>query len=544
MVFWEAFARSAREREHRDAPAVIYLGERYTFGEIADAARRVAASFRMAGVGYGDRAMIVLPNCPQWLVCWLALQELGAISVPVSPVYGAADLGLIATNSGARLVVCLDTHFGYVERLLLASPEMRVVVTSLGDMLPPWKRAIGLALDRIPAGRVRHDDRVRRFRALLGARPAPHALTIGESAPVEILYTGGTTGMPKGVPIPHPLLLEATRVTRDAMEPLVGRGDNVVIQGSPLFHVLGQTVGFATLLAGEPLVLLPRVHIDALLDHVQRHRATTLFGVPGLFRLILEHDRLDQYDLRSLRYCFSGGDVLPVEVERRWHRRIDVHIYQGYGATETCGPITLSPTDQPFREGSCGRVVDFEHVRLVDPETLEEVAAGTAGELLVSSEHMVREYWNAPEETERCFVETAGRRWYRTRDILRRDEDGWLSFVDRTADVIKHKGYRVSASRVEAVLQEHPTVAAACVVGIPDPLYGERIKAFVVLTADAFGVTAHDLLAWARERLAPYEVPQYIEFRDMLPKSKVGKLLRRELRDEERRLTSNAAVGS
>lgn len=540
MGFLEAFARTASE--HPDAPALLYLGERYTFGEIADAARRVAGAFRAAGVSDGDRAMIVLPNCPQWLVCWLALQELGAIAVPISPVYGTADLSLIATNSGARVVVCLDTHFGYVERLLGASPEMLVFVTSLGDMLPAWKRAIGRALDRIQAGRVRSGDRVRRFRPLLGERPIAGTSDIEQSGLAEILYTGGTTGMPKGVPISHPLLLEATRVTREAMEPLIGGGENVAIQGSPLFHVLGQTIGFATLLAGEPLVLLPRVQIDALLDHVQRYRATTFFGVPGLFRMVLEHDRLDQYDLRSLRYCFSGGDVLPEEVERRWHRRVGVHIYQGYGATETCGPITLSPTDQAFREGSCGRVVDFQHVRLVDPETLEEVPAATPGELLVSSEHMVRGYWNAPEETERCYVETAGRRWYRTRDILQRDDEGWLSFVDRTADVIKHKGYRVSASRVEAVLQEHPAVAASCVVGVPDVLYGERIKAFVVLTADAFGVTAHDLLVWARERLAPYEVPQYVEFRDMLPKSKVGKLLRRDLRDEERRLTSGGAT--
>jgi len=190
---------------------------------------------------------------------------------------------------------------------------------------------------------------------------------------------------------------------------------------------------------------------------------------------------------------------------------------------------------QAISKGAAGKIVSFQKVKVVDPDTLEPVPLGEPGELLVSSENMVTGYWNKPEETSRCFVNIDGRLWYRTGDIVKIDEDGWLYFIDRCGDIIKHKGYRVAASKVERVLQEHPAVMAASVVGVPDPMVGERIKAFVVLKEDVRGVNAYELIRFCRERLAAYEVPHYIEFRDALPKSKVGKILRRELRAIERK---------
>jgi long-chain acyl-CoA synthetase len=251
--------------------------------------------------------------------------------------------------------------------------------------------------------------------------------------------------------------------------------------------------------------------------------------------MILEHDRVNYYDLSSLRYCMSGGDYLPKEVADRWLKKYRKPICQGYGTTETCGRVSLTPMGETPPAGSTGRVTPLQKIKFVDPETLKPVPRSKAGELLVSSKHMVKAYWNKPEETAACFVEADGRVWYRTGDIMRIDKDGWLFYLDRSVDVIKHKGYRVACSEIEAALQENPAVIAACVVGIPDSKVGERIKAFVVLKGDVKGVSAYDLIRWCRERLAPYKVPQYIEFRDMLPKSKVGKLLRRELRAEERK---------
>jgi long-chain acyl-CoA synthetase len=279
---------------------------------------------------------------------------------------------------------------------------------------------------------------------------------------------------------------------------------------------------------------MPTVNLDALFLYIQRYRAKTLFGVPTLYRMVLEHDRVDFYDLSSLRYCFTGGDVIPLEVLRRWKEKFGTRIYQGYGATETCGGVTMVPVDEDAPEDSIGTLLPEKEIRIVDPESLEEVSPGYVGELLVNSAHMIDRYWNKDEETEECFLRSNGKLWYRTGDLVKMDERGHMYFVDRTADIIKHKGYRISASEIEAALKDHPSIIAACVVGIPDRKVGERIKGFVVLQEDAKGVTGYELIRWCKSRLTSYKVPEYIEFRDMLPKSKVGKYLRRELRKEER----------
>lgn len=218
-----------------------------------------------------------------------------------------------------------------------------------------------------------------------------------------------------------------------------------------------------------------------------------------LYRMILEHDRVDQYDLSSVGYWYSAGDVLPVEVGRRWHEKFGKRIYQGYGATETCGGVTMCPVDRENPPRSVGKVVGSKKVKLVDPVSLEPVPPGEPGELLVSSPHMVTHYLNKPEESAESFIKLEGVTWYRTADIMTADEEGNFYFVDRTVDTIKHKGYRVSASEIEAALQEHPAVISSCVVGVPDSKVGERIKAYVVLKEDVKGITGYDLIKWCRE---------------------------------------------
>ncbi|MHC4808617.1 MAG: class I adenylate-forming enzyme family protein, partial [Planctomycetota bacterium] len=230
-----------------------------------------------------------------------------------------------------------------------------------------------------------------------------------------------------------------------------------------------------------------------------------------------------------------AGDVLPVEIGKRWQDKFAKTIHQGYGATETCGGVSMCPVDIENPPKSSGRIVPTKKVKIVDPATLESVLPGEPGELLVSSEYMVTGYLKKPEETAESFIDLEGAKWYRTADIMSMDEDGNLYFVDRTVDTIKHKGYRISASEIESVLQEHPAVIGSCVVGVPDEKVGERIKAYVVLKEDIKGITGYELIKWCRQNLVSYKIPQYIEFRDMLPKSKVGKLLRREIRGEEMR---------
>lgn len=532
-----AQAFKAQALANPDKKAIFFLGTSYSYKRILNWAGALAGALHAAGIRPGERVIIYLPNSPQWVVAWLGGLMAGVVLVPITPIYTTHDLMYIVQDSQARAIFCMDTNYSYVAQAAARGGLETVVHTNLADLLPFWKRALGRLFDKVPRGKVRSKSAQMGFRGFLRSGQGVHRESVtsgGEKA--EILYTGGTTRFPKGVPITHELFIESARVQLEVADPLIPKGSNVIVQGAPLFHILGQIFGLGPLcLRGESLILLPKVNLDGMMEAIKRHRALSLFGVPALYRMILEHDRLELYDLSSLRYCFSGGDVLPPELGQRWKERFGIPIYQGYGATETVGGVSLSLPGQQTSPLSMGRVLPNKSVKIVDPETLQDVGPGLPGELLVHSEPMVRGYWNKPEETQEAFVELEGRLWYRTGDIVRMDQDGHLYFVDRTVDTIKHKGYRVSASEIEAVLQEHPAVVAACVVGVPDPKVGERIKALVVLKSDVKGLSGYELIRWCRQRLASYKVPQHIEFRDMLPKSKVGKLLRREVRGEERR---------
>ena len=352
-----------------------------------------------------------------------------------------------------------------------------------------------------------------------------------------ILYTGGTTGFPKGCIATHTGMVSFVNEIRAVGEGFILEGEEVFIMVNPLFHQMAQGIILGMVLTkGNTAVLMPIPLVDAILKAIEKYNGTLFLGAPTLYRMILENDRLDLFDLSSLKYCWSGGDVLPLEVFKRWKEKFRVPIHQVYGATEV-GFTAMSPLGREPVAGSIGQPLPSREIRVVDSETLEQVPTGTPGELLVTSEYISKGYWNNPEETEASYVEINGKIWYRMKDFVKLDQDGQLYYVDRSADIIKYKGYRVSCSEIEAVLQDHPAVVGACVVGVPDPSVGERIKGIVVLREDVRGVSGTELIRWCKERLAPYKAPQYIESRDMLPKSKVGKLLRREVRDEERRRT-------
>ena len=536
-LIYNTFNRTAEKRGKKTA--VIYLGTRYSYQKVKEMSQRFATALKDLGFQPGQSVMIYLPNSIQWVVAWLGIQRIGGICVPITPIYTPHDIKYIAKDSGATAIVCADTNFGYVKKVLPDTAIATVIIAKMADLLPWWKRYFGHMFNVIPKGNISLSENTYSFKKLLARyRNTSKILTdtlSGGSNAAEILYTGGTTKFPKGVPISHDLFLTSADEQIRISEPLFPVEENIILANAPLFHILGQTCGLATLLTGGTLILQPRINLDAMLEAIQRFKAKTMIGVPTLYRMILEHERLEQYDLSSVQYWFSAGDVLPVEVGTRWRERFGRSIYQGYGATETCGGVAMCPLNIENPPKSVGRVVASKKIKIVDPVFLKPVEIGKAGELLVTSEHMVSAYLNKPRETAEAFVEIDGLRWYRTADIMSMDEDGNLYFVDRTVDTIKHKGYRVSASEIEAVLQEHQAVISACVIGVPDEKVGERIKAYVVLKEDIKGITGYDLIKWCRSTLVAYKVPQYIEFRDMLPKSKVGKLLRREIRNEESR---------
>ncbi len=525
-------------KKYSDKTALIYLGERFSYGKLERLIDKFATGLAGLGVGKGDKVMLYISNCPQWIIANFAINRIGAVTVPVSPIYTAYEIEYMIKDAGIETVICLDTNFGYVKDVMERTGLKRVIVTNLTDLVKPWKRVIGKLFDKIPEGRVESMEYVFFFNKVLRESwPKPPDVTIDPWTDLSyIMYTGGTTGFPKGVPGNH---IGEVSYINDVMEDVIGangdEGHDVVLMVNPLFHIMakGFTIAFG-LNYGNTVVLMPLPEVDACLSAVERYKVKWVLGVPALYRMILESDRVDQYDLSSLRFCFCGGDVLPQEVFRTWKQKYNIPLYQVYGSTEI-GHVTYSLLDREPSATTIGTPLKTRKSIVVDRDTHEEVPHGELGELWVTSPYTIKQYLNKPEETEYSYVQRNGEIYYRMGDFVKQNDSGELEFVERTADIIKYKAYRVSASEVEAALQDHPTVIGACVVGIPDPKVGERIKAIVVLKEDAKGIGSAELIRWCRDRLAPYKIPSYIEFRDMLPKSKVGKLLRREIRDEEKR---------
>ena len=523
--------------KYPDQSAIIYLGERFSYRRLKDLIDRFATSLAQLGIGKGDKVMLYISNSVQWVISFFAIQKIGAVVIPIPPIYTSFEIEYMINDSGAETVICLDTNFGYVKEIFSKTCLKRAIVTNLVDLLPLWKRTVGFLFDKIPRGTVDRDKNIYSFKDLLKNPPQKIDVQIDPIKDLAyILYTGGTTGFPKGVPGNH---IGMTSYVNDVTEEVAGgylkEGEDTYIAINPLFHIMALGLFVAIgLNCGNTTVIMPIPQVDAILQAIQKYKTRWILGVPALYRMILENDRLDQYDLSSLKYCYCGGDVLPIEVFKRWKELLGLSIYQVYGSTEA-GHVTYSRLDREPELMSIGLPLRSRKCQVVDADTLEPVPVGEIGELVVTSDYTVKNYWNKPEETERSYVQIDGTTYYRMGDFVRQNERGEIQYVERSADIIKYKAYRVSASEIEAVLQDHPTVIGACVVGVPDSKVGERIKAMVVLKEDARGVDASELIKWCRERLAPYKIPQYIEFRDMLPKSKVGKLLRREIREEEKR---------
>jgi long-chain acyl-CoA synthetase len=531
-------------QRYGDKTAIVYLGEAFSYLRMKDFIDRFASALYGLEVRKDDKVMLYIPNCPQFLIGYFGAQKIGAIPVPVSPIYTPHEIKYLINDSEAETVLCQDINFRYIQQVFPDTCLKRVIVTNYVDLLPLYKKAVGLLFDKVPKGVIEKNGYVHSFKKLIrDYSPNPPHVEIDPKTHLSyILYTGGTTGFPKGCIATHRGMVSFVNEIRDVGEGHILEGEEVFVMVNPLFHQMAQGIILGMVLnKGNTAVLMPVPQVDAILKAIEQNRGTLFLGAPALYRMILENDRLEFFDLSSLKYCWSGGDVLPSEVYRRWKERFHVPIYQVYGATEV-GFTTMSPLDREPVPGSIGRPLPSRETRIVDPETLEDVLPGKTGELLVTSEYISKTYWKKPEETASSYVEIDGKVWYRMNDYVRRDDDGELYYVDRSADVIKYKGYRVSCSEIEATLQDHTAVIGACVVGVPDDNVGERIKAIVVLKENVRGVSGSELLKWCRSRLASYKVPQYVEFRDMLPKSKVGKLLRREVRDEERRRITKAGT--
>jgi long-chain acyl-CoA synthetase len=504
--------------------ALTFYGRGITYGELREATDRLANAFAAKGVKKGDRVALYLLNSPQFIIAYFAALKCGATVTPISPVYTSHEVRYQLEDSGARSIVCQDMLYEKVAKCGAALDL--VIVTNVNEYLPPLKR---LFSRKTPVS-----GPVYWLQDLLKGHPpkAPVVAIDAKSDIAALPYTGGTTGNPKGVMLTHYNLV-AAQVTASASLPGLQPGAEVVLAFLPFFHIYGQVVLMLNhLLQGNLLVLFTTPDTEAILEAMERYKATVFYGVPTLFEYLKDHKDTNKADWRRLRLVLSGADTLHASTMQDWTRRTGSHITEGYGMSETAGASHLNPLDRS-KPGSFGCPLPGMNAAVMDPDTLEFVAPGETGELVLSGPGVMAGYWQRPEENARAFLEHAGLRWMRTGDIVRMDVEGYFHFHDRAKDLIKFKGLSIFAKDIEDVLYGHPQVKAAGVIGVPDPAVGQRIKAIVVLQGDARGKVSEDeIKTYCRQQLAEYKVPHIVEFRGELPKTDVGKVSRRELREE------------
>jgi long-chain acyl-CoA synthetase len=507
-----------------DSPAVIFYGRSITYRELREATDRLACALAELGIRKGDRVALYLLNSPQFIIAYFAALKCGASVTPISPVYTSHEVRHQLTDSGARAVVCQDILYGNVVKSGVALDL--VVVTNVNEYLPALKRLFSKKLT-IPGQVHRLQDLLKTY------PPRPPAVPIDPKTELAALpYTGGTTGNPKGVMLSHYNLMAAQAMATAAFATLQP-GKEVVLAFLPFFHIYGQVVLMLNhLCQGNRLVLFTSADTEAILEAMERYQATVFYGVPTLYEYLKDHKDTGKANWRRLKLVLSGADTLHVSTMEDWARRTGSRITEGFGMSETAGASHLNPLDRP-KPGSFGCPIPGMQAAVIEPDTLEFVAPGTTGELLLAGPNVMQGYWQRAEENAHSFVERSGVRWMRTGDIVRMDDEGYFQFYDRAKDLIKFKGLSIFAKDIEDVLYGHPQVKAAGVIGVADPAVGQRIKALVVLQGEARGKVSEDeIKAYCRQQLADYKVPHIVEFRGELPKTDVGKVSRRELREE------------
>ncbi|MCX5878220.1 MAG: long-chain fatty acid--CoA ligase [Deltaproteobacteria bacterium] len=525
--------------KYANKTALIFYGKKITYGRLKELIHRFATGLADQGVKKGDTVALYLLNCPQYVIAYFAALKLGAKVTPISPVYTSKEVKHQLEDSDAKTVVCQDILYSNVEK---AGVKLdRVILTSIGEYLPALKKWFGKSAMakayggmHVPtpeqikeAGLLSFQDLIRRY------PPKPPQVTIDPVKDIAVLpYTGGTTGLPKAAILTHRNMI-ALQVQVLSFWPLFEEGKEVGMAFLPFFHIYGQVVVMLGGLAlGSALVLFTTPDIDEILSAIERYRASAFYGVPTMFEYLKEYEKTDRVNWKRLKLIVCGADTLHESTIEAWERRTGSKIFEGYGMTETTAVSHGSPVHRP-KKGSFGVPIPGMRAGILDHAGTDWVPVGEVGELILNGPNIMQGYWKRPEGTAETFIEIEGEKWLRTGDLVSMDEEGYFHFFDRKRDLIKHKGYSVFARHVEEVLFQHPQIKAAGVVGVPDPKVGNVIKAYVVLESEARGkVSEEEIIEFCRKNLAHYKVPQIVEFRGELPKTDVGKVSRRELREE------------
>jgi len=512
--------------------ALDFLGRSMTYKELLRQCRKVANALKALPLAKGDRVAIMLPNCPQAVISYYGALMAGATVVQTNPTYTERELHRQLADSGAAVLIVLDLLLPRALKARVDTALRSVIVTSLADGLPFPKNLLYPIKRRREYPNLKIEDKadgVVRWSSFLSRGQAADLCeeVDADEDLAMIQYTGGTTGKPKGVMLTHANLLANTHQV-NAWCYRLEAGKERYLAALPLFHVFGLTVllNQAIHRAGS-LLLIPRFEPKMVLDAIRRRKPTVFPGAPTMYIALMNHPLTKEGDFASIRVCVSGAAPLPHEVQERFERQSGGKLIEGYGLTESSPVTHCNPIWGYRKNGTIGLPLPDTDARIVGEDDWEPLPPGEIGELVVRGPQVMKGYWNRPNETDEALQDG----WLRTGDIGTMDEEGFFSIIDRKKDVILAGGYNVYPREVEEVLFEHPAVKEASVLGVPDAYRGETVKAFVVVK-DGWQVSDMQLDRWCRERLASYKVPKSYEFRDVLPLSLIGKVIRRKLREE------------
>jgi long-chain acyl-CoA synthetase len=533
-------ADSAREKP--DHPAILFKGLRVTYSELERLSDAFAVALGELGVKKGDRVALLLPNSPQFIIAEVGAWKAGAIVFPLNPIYTESELEGPLNNCAPETIVTLTLFYNRIKSIQPNTPLKRVIASNIKDFLPPVLRLLfTLVKEKKEGHRIRLQPGDLWFTDLLkttGPQRKP-SVSVSPDDPAIILLSGGTTGTPKGTVGTHRSLVTSGLQLKSWVENLRSESQDIVMLPLPLFHVYANAgIQCNVFVTGSALSLIPNPRdIKDVLHAIRKDRPTFFISVPTLFIALLNHPdvKAGKVDFKSIKLCISGAAPLMAETKKSFEELTGGRILEGYSLTEAMMACTVNPALGEKKIGSIGMPLPDVEARIVDADEGDKILPpGEVGEILLRAPQLMQGYWENPQETAGVLrVHGEGGPWLHTGDLGYMDEDGYIFIVDRKKDVIKPSGFQVWPREVEEVISSHPAVLEVGVAGVPDDYQGEAVKAWVVLRSGQ-QATTDEIRQYCRRKLAPYKVPKHIEFREGLPKSMVGKVLRRLLAQEEK----------
>jgi len=525
----------------KDRTAVVFYGRKMSFRELRDHVDRFATALYDLGVKKGDRVALLLLNSPQFIIAYFGALKAGAVLTAISPFYVSPEIKHQIEDSGATIIICQDNLYDNVERSGVKLDK--VILVNIADYLPWLKRFMGSSVLRAvyqkmaaPPAELYEREGFYQFKDLIKKYPPnpPKIEFNNKEDLVTLPYTGGTTGLPKGVMITHHNITSSQAIAAKFWGDITQEGKETILAYLPFYHIYGQAViALGGLCQGWTLVIFTTIDLDDLLNATESYQATIFYSVAALYEYLRDYHRTDRVNWKRIKVLVSGADILLEDTAKGWEKRTGAKIHEGWGMTETTSVGIVNPYGKT-KVGSFGVPLPNTVAAIVNPDSDKFFPVGEIGELALKGPTIAKGYWKNPGATKETFAEIDGETWLRTGDLCRMDEDGYFFFYDRKRDMIKHKGKVVYAREVEEVLAAHPQIKETGVIGVTDPEVGEKIKAVVVLETEARGKLSElEIMKYCAERLPDYKCPTIVEFRGEIPKTDVGKVSRRELREED-----------